>query len=98
MAERAAMKAVTVREGARSFFDLLARVERGEKVLITREGRPVAVLSPYRSAEVAPEREAARAHALASWRLGCRGARASGCTPGTRCMSADGFSPANEAL
>jgi len=60
-----AMKAVTVREANQGFSELLAQVEHGEEVLITKRGRPVAVLSRYRPPEFTPEREAALAHALA---------------------------------
>ena len=36
-----AMKAVTVREANQGFSELLAQVEHGEEVLITKRGRPV---------------------------------------------------------
>ena len=59
------MKAVTVREANQGFSELLAQVELGAQVLITKRGRPVAVLSPYQPPEMTPEREAAIAHAIA---------------------------------
>jgi prevent-host-death family protein len=59
------MKAVTAREANQGFSELLAQVEHGEEVVITKRGRPVAVLSPYQAADITPEREAALAHAVA---------------------------------
>ena len=59
------MRAVTAREANQSFSELLNDVERGEEVLITKRGRPVAVLSPYQRPELTPEREAAVERAIA---------------------------------
>jgi prevent-host-death family protein len=59
------MKAVTAREANQGFSELLSRVESGEEVLITKHGRPVAVLSPYRPPEMTPERQAAIERAIA---------------------------------
>ena len=59
------MRVVTVREANQGFSELLTEVEQGEEVLITKRGRPVAVLSPYQVPAVTPEREAAIAHAVA---------------------------------
>jgi len=58
------MKTITAREANHGFSDLLARVERGEEVLITKRGSPIAVISPYRAPAMTPEREAAIAHAI----------------------------------
>jgi prevent-host-death family protein len=58
------MKTITAREANHGFSDLLARVERGEEVLITKRGSPVAVISPYRAPAMTPERRAAIAHAI----------------------------------
>ena len=58
------MKTITAREANHGFSDLLARVERGEEVLITKRGTPVAVISPYRAPAMTPERRAAIAHAI----------------------------------
>jgi prevent-host-death family protein len=58
------MKTVSAREANHGFSELLADVERGEEVLITKRGRPVAVLSPYRRPAMTPEREAAVARAI----------------------------------
>jgi prevent-host-death family protein len=43
----ARMKQMTARGARRSFGQVLAKVEAGEQVLITRRGRPVAMLSAY---------------------------------------------------
>jgi len=56
------MKKVTVRDANRGFSALLAQVERGEPVLITRRGNPVAILLPYGAPMTAP-RQAAIDHA-----------------------------------
>jgi prevent-host-death family protein len=58
-----AMKTVSARDANHGFSDLLSQVERGEEVLITKRGQPVAVLSPYRPAMTA-ERRAAIEHAI----------------------------------
>jgi prevent-host-death family protein len=58
------MKTVSAREANQGFSDLLAQVERGEEVLITKRGSPVALLSPYRPPAMTPERRAAIAHAI----------------------------------
>jgi prevent-host-death family protein len=59
------VKAVTVREANQGFSELLAQVELGAEVLITKRGRPVAVLSPYQPPAMTPECEAAIARAIA---------------------------------
>jgi prevent-host-death family protein len=58
------MKAITAREANHGFSELLARVERGEEVLITKRGTPIAVISPYRPPTMTAERKAAIDHAL----------------------------------
>lgn len=58
------MKSVTARDANQRFSELLRRVERGEEVVITKHGTPVAVLSPYRAPGLAAEREAAIERAL----------------------------------
>ena len=58
------MRAVTVREANQGFSELLNQVEQGEAVLITKRGRPVAVISPYQAPAQTPEREAALARAV----------------------------------
>lgn len=42
------MKQLTARDARQRFGQLLAAVEAGEQVVISRRGRPVAVLSAYK--------------------------------------------------
>jgi prevent-host-death family protein len=62
------MKKFTVRSANLRFSALLAHAERGETVLITKRGKPVAMLSPYRPPAQPPamtaERKAAIDHAI----------------------------------
>jgi prevent-host-death family protein len=53
------MKTVTAREANQGFSALLAEVEAGEEVVVTKHGRPVARLVPYRPPEMTAERKAA---------------------------------------
>ena len=53
------MKAVSARYANQRLFELLARVESGEEIVITKRGRPIAVLSPYRVPAMSRERRAA---------------------------------------
>jgi prevent-host-death family protein len=55
------MKQVSARDANQRFAEVLSAVEGGEEVLITRRGKPVAVMSPYRS-ELSSERRAAIEH------------------------------------
>jgi prevent-host-death family protein len=64
------MKAVTAREANQGFSELLSQVEHGEEVIITKHGRPVAVLSPYQTPAMTPERSAAIEHAIRMTRRG----------------------------
>jgi prevent-host-death family protein len=57
------MKTVSARQANHNFSELLARVERGEQVLITNRSKPVALLSPYQPPQLTPERQAAIKHA-----------------------------------
>lgn len=41
------MNVISVEEAKSQFSDLLARVEKEEKIVIADEGKPVALLSPY---------------------------------------------------
>jgi prevent-host-death family protein len=59
------MKQVTAREANRRFSEILSAVETGEEVVVTKHGRPVAVLSPYRATPPSPERRAAIDYAIA---------------------------------
>jgi prevent-host-death family protein len=58
------MKTVSARQANHEFSALLSRVERGEKILITKRSKPVAVLSPYLPALMMPAREKAIQHAI----------------------------------
>jgi prevent-host-death family protein len=58
------MKTVSARQANHEFSKLPSRVERGERILITKRGRPVALLSPYRPPPLTPERQAAVNHAI----------------------------------
>ena len=55
------MTTFTVAEAKAHLSELLARVEKGEELVITRRGRPVASLSPVRPAPRAPDWQAIRA-------------------------------------
>jgi prevent-host-death family protein len=53
------MKTVSARQANQAFSELLSQVERGEEVVILKHGHHVAVLSPYRSPVITPERQQA---------------------------------------
>jgi prevent-host-death family protein len=59
------MKTISARQANQGFSELLAAVEGGEEVLITKHGRPVAVLSPFHVPALTAERRAAIDHATA---------------------------------
>lgn len=44
------MKHVTAREANQHFAKILSAVENGEQVVISKRGKPVAVMSPYKPA------------------------------------------------
>ena len=52
------MRRMTAREANRRLGWLLSTVARGEQVVITKHGRPVAIVSPYRP-DLTEERKAA---------------------------------------
>lgn len=56
-----AMNTCTVAEAKAHLSELLARVEKGEELVITRRGRPVAQLSPVRPVKRPPDWQAIRA-------------------------------------
>ena len=66
------MKTVSAREANHGFSELLSQVERGTEVLITRHGKPVAVISPYRVPVMTPERQRAINRAIAMMEKGLR--------------------------
>lgn len=45
---------VTVRELRNNGAEVLGRVERGERIVVTRDGAPVAELSPYSHRSLSP--------------------------------------------
>jgi prevent-host-death family protein len=53
------MRSVSAREANQQFARILGEVANGEEIVITRRGRPVAVLAPYRRPPLTPEQEAA---------------------------------------
>jgi len=53
------MKTVSAREANQQFSRLLGEVARGEEIVITRRGQPVATMVPYRGRAMTPERRAA---------------------------------------
>ncbi|HKS87934.1 MAG TPA: type II toxin-antitoxin system prevent-host-death family antitoxin [Stellaceae bacterium] len=63
------MRSVTAREANQSFSRILQEAEHGGEVVITRRGRPVAVLSPF-SAQRTREREEAIEHIVKLMREG----------------------------
>jgi prevent-host-death family protein len=54
-----AMRSVSAREANQQFSRILGEAANGEEIVITRRGKPVAVLAPYRQARLTPEQEAA---------------------------------------
>jgi prevent-host-death family protein len=54
------MSTCTVTEAKTHLSELLARVESGEELIITRRGRPVAQLSPIRPVKRPPDWQAIR--------------------------------------
>jgi prevent-host-death family protein len=63
------MRAVTAREANQAFSRILQQAEGGESVVITRRGKPVAVIAPY-SAHLSREREQAIERAVELMRKG----------------------------
>jgi len=70
------VRSVSAREANQQFARILGEAASGEEIVITRRGRPVAVLSPYRAPTMTPEREAAIERLSEMMRRGIgRGAR-----------------------
>lgn len=63
------MRAITAREANQSFSRILQDAENGETLVVTRRGKPVAVIAPYRPAN-ATDRERAIEHVIALMRKG----------------------------
>jgi prevent-host-death family protein len=53
------VRTVSAREANQAFSTLLGQAAGGEEIVITRRGKPVAVLSPWKPPEVSPEKQAA---------------------------------------
>ena len=53
------MRSISAREANQGFSKLLAQVAKGEEVVITRRGKPVARLVPVQDGAAAKKREAA---------------------------------------
>ena len=65
------VRQIGIREANLHLSRYIALVERGEEVIITRRGRPVARLLPIpEQRKLTPEQEAARARTLARMRKG----------------------------
>ena len=63
------MRAISAREANQSFSRILQEAENGETLVVTRRGKPVAVIAPYRPANAA-DRERAIEHVIALMRKG----------------------------
>ena len=63
------MRFVTAREANQGFSNILKQAEQGDPVVITRRGRPVAMLIPYATSD-ARERELAVEHIVGLMRQG----------------------------
>ena len=63
-------RTVSAREANQQFSRLLGEVARGEEIVITRRGQPVASLAPYRGPPVTPARRAAIERLMALGRKG----------------------------
>jgi prevent-host-death family protein len=53
------MRTVSAREANQQFARILGEAANGEEIVITRRGKPVAVLAPYRQAPLTPEQKVA---------------------------------------
>ena len=63
------MRFATAREANQAFSQILKDAEEGESIVITRRGRPVALLAPYQAPH-SRERELAIEHIVALMREG----------------------------
>ena len=70
------MRSVSAREANQQFARILGEAANGEEIVITRRGKPVAVLVPYRQAALTPEQETAIEELVEMMRRGIgKGAR-----------------------
>ena len=58
------MRTVSAREANQQFARILGEASAGEEIVITRRGKPVAVLAPYRRQALTLEQEAAIARVV----------------------------------
>jgi prevent-host-death family protein len=63
------MRSISAREANQSFSRVLSEAENGDTVVITRRGKPVAVLAPYASRQ-SPQRQQAIERAIELMRKG----------------------------
>jgi prevent-host-death family protein len=64
------MRSVSAREANQQFARILGEAANGEEIVITRRGKPVAVLAPYRPTPLTPEQKAAIARVVEMMRQG----------------------------
>ena len=64
------MRSVSAREANQQFARILGEAAGGEEIVITRRGKPVAVLAPYRRAPLTPQQEAAIEEAVQMMKRG----------------------------
>ena len=50
---------ISARDANQHFAEMLGKAEAGETIIITKRGKPVATLAPYRPEAASPERKAA---------------------------------------
>lgn len=62
------MRSVSAREANQAFSRLLGEAESGQEIVITRRGRPIAVLTPWKPPTMTPERAAAVERAITMMR------------------------------
>jgi prevent-host-death family protein len=84
-----AMRRATAHEANQRFSEILWAFETGEQVVITKRGRPVALMSPYPAEALAAERQAAIDRMIAAMNepITLRGGFRT--SPATKCTSAD---------
>jgi prevent-host-death family protein len=64
------MRRVSLREANQSFSSCIAEVERGERLVLLRRGKPVAEIVPYSRKRADPKRAAAHRELMAILRKG----------------------------
>ncbi len=64
------MRQISLREANQHFSSCIAEVEEGERLILTRRGRPVAEIRPFAGRQMDARREAARKKLRALLRKG----------------------------